>query len=76
VFLIRPPFLIVCGAEFKYLRMTLTNENCIDEEIKSRLNLGILATMQFRIVFSLHLLSITVKIKIFQSIILSNFVWM
>jgi hypothetical protein len=27
-------------AEFKYLRTTLTDQNCMHKEIKSRLNLG------------------------------------
>jgi hypothetical protein len=34
-------------AKFKYLGMMLTNQNCINEDVKSRLNLGNLATMQF-----------------------------
>ena len=35
--------------EFKYLRTTLTNQNSIQEEIKSRLNEGMLAIIRYRI---------------------------
>jgi hypothetical protein len=35
--------------KFKYLRMTVTNLNSFHEEIKSRLNSGTLATVQFRL---------------------------
>jgi hypothetical protein len=34
---------------FKYPGMTVRNQNCIREVIKRRLNLEMLATMQFRI---------------------------
>jgi hypothetical protein len=36
-------------AKFKYLGRTLTDKNCMHEEIKSRLNPGMLATIQFRV---------------------------
>jgi hypothetical protein len=36
-------------AKFKYLRTTLTDHNCMHEEIKSRLNSGMLATIRFRV---------------------------
>jgi hypothetical protein len=34
---------------FKYLGMTVTHQNYIHKEIKEKLNLGVLATIQFRI---------------------------
>jgi len=36
--------------EFKYLGTTLTNKNSIQEEIKSRLKLGMLAIIRYRII--------------------------
>jgi hypothetical protein len=35
-------------SQFKYLGMTVTDQNIIQEEIKRRLNFGILATIQSR----------------------------
>jgi hypothetical protein len=35
--------------KLKSLEMTITNENCIHEEIKSKLNSGNVTTFQFRI---------------------------
>jgi hypothetical protein len=36
-------------AKFKYLRMTLTNQNDIHDEIKCRLNSGMLAIIRYSI---------------------------
>jgi hypothetical protein len=36
-------------AKFRYLGTTLTDKNCMHKEIKSSLNLGVLATIQFSI---------------------------
>jgi hypothetical protein len=51
--------------EFKYLRTTLTNQNCIQEEIKSRLNQAMLAIIQRRIL----------KIRIHKNIILPVYLY-
>jgi hypothetical protein len=48
-------------AKFKYLRTKVTNQNCIPEEIKSRLNMGeCLLPFTSEILFS-HLLSKNLK---------------
>jgi hypothetical protein len=39
-------------AKFKYLGKTLTDEDCKNEEIKSRLNSGKLVTTQFSLLSS------------------------
>jgi len=51
--------------EFKYLGTTLTNHNCIQEEIKSRLKSG-----QVQNILSSSLLSKNLKIKIYKIIFL------
>jgi len=56
--------------EFKYLETTLTNQNCIAEEIKRRLKSGNACYHSVQNLLSSRLLSKNLKIKIFRIIIL------
>jgi len=56
--------------EFKYLGTTLTNQNSIPEEIKSRLRSGNACYHSVQNLLSSRLLSKSVKIKIYRNIIL------
>src|SRR5215469_15410588 len=56
--------------EFKYLGTTLTNQNSIQEEIKSRLKLGNACYYSVQNLLSSSLLSKNLKIKIYRIIIL------
>ena len=63
--------------EFKYLGTTLTNQNSIKEEIKSRLKLGNAFYHSVQNLLSSSLLSKNLKIKIYRTIIVvCCFVWM
>ena len=56
--------------EFKYLGTTLTNQNSIAEEIKSRLKSGNACYHSLQNLLSSKLLSKNLKIKIYRTIIL------
>ena len=56
--------------EFKYLGTTLTNQNSIQEEIKSRLKLWNACYYSAQKLFSSSLLSKTLKIKIYNTTIM------
>jgi len=59
--------------EFKYLGTSLTNQNSIAEEIKSRLRSGSACYHSVQNRLSSRLLSKNLKIKIFRTIILPVF---
>jgi hypothetical protein len=56
--------------QFKYLGMTVTNQNLIKEEIKKKLNSGNACYHSVQSHVSTHLLSKDLKIKIYKTIIL------
>ena len=61
--------------EFKYLGKTLTNQNSMQEEIKSRLKLGNACYHSVQKLLSSTLLSKNVKIKMYRTIILPDILY-
>jgi hypothetical protein len=57
-------------AKFQYLETALTGQNCMQEEIKSRLNLGNACYHSVQSLLSSLLLSRKLKVKIYKTIIL------
>ena len=57
--------------QFKYLGTTLTDQNSIQEEIKSRLKLGNVCCHSVQNLLSSSLLSKIIKIKTYRTVILS-----
>jgi hypothetical protein len=58
-------------AKFKYLGRTLTDQNCVQEEIKSSLHSGNACYHSIQSLRSSSLLSRNIKVKIYKIIILS-----
>jgi hypothetical protein len=61
--------------KFKYFRTTLTDQNCMHKEIKSRLNSWNACYHSVQNLLSSHLLSRKLKVKIYEIIILPVFFW-
>jgi hypothetical protein len=62
-------------AKFRYLGKTLTDQNCMQEEIKSRLNSGNACYHSVQGILSSCLLSRNVKVKMYKTVSASCFVW-
>jgi hypothetical protein len=57
-------------AKFRYFGVTVTNQNLIHEEIKSRLNSAVACYQSIQSLLSSHLLSTNVNIKTYKTMVL------
>jgi hypothetical protein len=57
-------------AKFRWQGTTLTDQNCVHEEIKSRLNSGNVCSHWVQSLLSSHLFSRNLKVKIYKTIII------
>jgi len=62
-------------AKFKYMGTTLTDQNDMHDEIKSRLNSGNACYYSIQNILSSHLISKNLKIKIYKTNFVSCAVW-